>query len=107
MAKVTKKSSKAAGGKRFKTIKKVAGCWIDVFEKPWFTGKLKRLRGPGRFGPLNRAGSLIVGPTAKVLHLDAHNRPALQPRQIVPELSKPRTDGRLRGFLLVAESQRR
>jgi hypothetical protein len=106
MAKATKKSPKAAGGKSFKVIKKVEGCWIDVFEKPWFTGKLKRLRGPGRFGPLARAGSLIVGPTAKVLHLDAHNRPALQPRQIVPELAKPRTGGEFRGFLLVAEGRK-
>lgn len=61
------------------------GCWVDVFEKPWFAGKLLRLRGPGRFGPVPRAGSVIVGPNARLIRVGEDPGDPLQPRQIIPD----------------------
>src|SRR5271155_4111639 len=46
------------------------GCWVDLFEGPWFTGKLRRLYGPAEIHKAAiqdfLAGSMIVGPEAKV-----------------------------------------
>ncbi len=82
------------------------GCWIDVFEKPWFDGKMKRLHGPGRFGPLDEVGSIIVGPAARVMNVDVPMSQAFKPKQLVPEMTMPKTGGKVKGFVLVAAEKR-
>lgn len=86
------------------------GCWVDVYELPWFRGRLRRLRGPGRIddpqGNGASPGSLIVGPAAAVAVLDARRTGALRPRQIVPDLARARLAGKLKTFQIVWASSK-
>jgi hypothetical protein len=75
------------------------GCWIDLFESPKFTGKMRRLFGPANYPNLLSAGngwniqiaSLIVGPSTYA-RLFAHQRPDrtiawIMPGQSVDEMA--------------------
>ena len=80
------------------------GCWIDLFEKPWFGGRLRRLRGPAEFNEANlegaEPGSMILGPDALVMQIDQKSLAGFRPRQIIPELDKLSIAGKLKAFHL-------
>ncbi|HEX4053508.1 MAG TPA: hypothetical protein VHX86_04515 [Tepidisphaeraceae bacterium] len=63
------------------------GCWVDLYSRPYFAGRMKRTYGPGRIR-IGQIGSLIVGPEALLVRAgqngDVSFRP-LGPRQIVPD----------------------
>jgi hypothetical protein len=85
------------------------GCWIDLFDAPRYSGKLRRIWGPAIYLKLRSADSeiadpqttvrfvsLIVGPTAYV-HLFAQRRPErggswLLPRQKLADLMAIKSD---------------
>jgi hypothetical protein len=80
------------------------GCWIDLFDSPRYSGKLRRVWGPAIYSNLRNADpqtavrfvSLIVGPTAYV-HLFAQRRPErggswLLPRQKLVDLASIKSD---------------
>jgi hypothetical protein len=75
------------------------GCWVDVYEKPWFDGALRRLHGPAEFKDLIRAGSLIVGPGAMVIRRGRAGH--LKPKQIIPDLTRPQFAGMMEGLQIV------
>lgn len=85
------------------------GCWVDFFEGPIFSGKLKRLRGPAEFGGTSRRanspGSLIVGPQAVLVVFGIPKDVALPPKQIVADLSKTRFAGTLGDFRIVLPAE--
>jgi hypothetical protein len=97
-----------AGHKRLVRLHKLLdnGCWLDIYEGPWFTGKLRRLRGPGHVqDPHHKGrvpGSVIVGPNARVARHDLERCAALQPRQIVPEFAKQPFARKLKSVHLLA-----
>ena len=83
------------------------GCWIDLFDSPRYTGKLRRIWGPAIYLNLRGADpqttvrfiSLIVGPTAYV-HLFAQRRPErggnwLLPKQKLADLATIKSDTEL------------
>src|SRR5207248_4861341 len=88
------------------------GCWIDLFDSPRYSGKLRRIWGPAIYLNLRspdaqipdpqmvvRFVSLIVGPTAYV-HLFAQRRPErgghwLLPKQKLADLASLRSEPEL------------
>jgi hypothetical protein len=68
------------------------GCWLDIYDGPWFSGAVRRLRGPAPvLKPHHKGrmpGSVIVGPNTLVSRLDRHACTPLQPSQIIPEFAK-------------------
>jgi hypothetical protein len=70
------------------------GCWVDLYEGPWFGGKLRRLRGPADFLKTPQFRSVIVGPQATVVEADKKRGATLRPRQIVPDAGR-RFEGKL------------
>jgi len=109
MTKAGRKSSGTRGsGSTHGPAKRVrlpeSGCWVDIYEKAWFGGRLRRLQGPGQYptGASRRFGSIIVGPGAKVVHLDRQRCATLPPRQVVPNLAAGKLRGKLRTFEIVS-----
>jgi hypothetical protein len=76
------------------------GCWVDVYEKPWFDGTLRRLHGPAEFNELIHAGSLIVGTGAIVIPRGRAGN--LKPKQIIPDLTSPQFAGMMEGIEIVS-----
>jgi hypothetical protein len=78
------------------------GCWIDLYEGPWFTGKLRRLYGPVELHTAAiddfRQGSMIVGPEAKVVTKHTHTTRLCKPKQLIPDLARFATAGKLEGL---------
>jgi hypothetical protein len=66
-------------------------CWVDIFEAHDFMGRMRRLFGPRKLGPL-RAKSMIVGPRATVfLSVHRHGRESvvkLTAKRVIPDLAK-------------------
>ena len=77
----------------------IRGCWIDLFDAPRFTGKIRRIFGPALYLNLRcddpehlvRFQSVVLGPTAYV-QIFARRRPErsgmwLCPRERLPDLN--------------------
>jgi hypothetical protein len=75
------------------------GCWVDVYDRPWFAGRLRRFRGPAVFRDTGQAGSIVVGPNASLVNLAGGQRVTLKPKQLVPNLAE-RPWGKITGFAL-------
>lgn len=65
-------------------------CWVDVYDGPFFKGKLRRLFGPVHIKALG--GSVVVGPGARVelrgLRGKADFVMRLEPNRIVADFAK-------------------
>jgi len=79
------------------------GCWVDVYSRTYFAGRLKRIYGPGRIR-VGKIGSLIVGPEALAVpagrNYGVSLRP-LRPKQIIPDFDAPRCKGKLKSLEVV------
>jgi hypothetical protein len=89
-------------------------CWVDVFDRPIFVGRIRRLRGPIPL-PICIAdgkqwiGSMIVGPGAMAIlqwleggHL---NRLSLKPKQIVAHVKKLGISGKSLRLAILASDR--
>jgi hypothetical protein len=84
---------------------KTPGCWVDLFEGRGFSGKVRRLHGPGEFHGPQHGGvtprSLIVGPAAVLEAIGSPKPFTLRPRQIISDLNKPRWVGKFVAFRIL------
>jgi hypothetical protein len=81
---MSKFKKRAAEVNRFKS-----GCWVDLYSRTYFAGKLTRIYGPGPIR-IARIGSLIVGPEALLIAAERKrgvSLRALRPRQIIADLN--------------------
>lgn len=105
MTQQRQQSSSRTGPQARAARKSPVGCWVDVFDGPVFSGKLRRLRGPAQFRGLEgRAispGSLIVGPEAVLVVQRTPKPVSLHPKQVIPEVAKTRLAGAIEDFKIV------
>jgi len=81
-------------------------CWMDLFEKCYFGGRMRRLVGPIRVTPVS-AASVIVGPQARVQMVARSGRMKreivvhLRPKSLVPDLAASLHDATLESAVIV------
>ncbi len=95
-------------------------CWIDVFEKSFLGGTMRRVFGPRQLDRLS-AGSVIVGPAAQLSLTCRHDnkrrddtrrgiKPAvvtLKANRVIPDLSKITKGAVIRAAQIDCISKRR
>lgn len=91
------------------------GCWVDVFELPYFQGRMLRLHGPGDFDGVVAergtwpAASMVVGPGAAVMCLwrakTGQDDKWLRPRGTIADLSGPLEGGTLLSIRVMPKGQ--
>jgi len=65
-----------------------AGCWVHVFRRDTFGGRLRQLS-PGDREAVGKVGSVIVGPGARASIIDRNSREitGLPPRKVIGDFS--------------------
>jgi hypothetical protein len=108
MAAPSSKSRGHSAGRSSKNVpsrtvvsKTTSECWLDIYEAPFFGGRLRRVYGPGTFRRGVRAGSLVVGPNARIMPIAKGETTALYPKQLVADLAKSGLAEKLAHFEVV------
>jgi len=94
--------------------KTVTQCWVDVFERPHFQGRMRRLVGPGDFSPLVTErgkwtpASMIVGPDSAVVCQwqppSTRDPRWLRPKGLIPNISQLLAGGTLQSIRILPEN---
>ena len=103
MKRALQKSQKTAKVRLSRQLRN--GCWLDIYDGPWFEGRLRRLRGPAAKCDGRGARSAIVGPCAVVIHADGSVCKTLQPGKIIPDLVNSPLKGKLSHFSLAVAGE--
>lgn len=83
------------------TPKAPSECWVDIYDAPYFGGRLHRVYGPGVFRRTLRAGSVVVGPKAQIVAAPKGAPLALRPKQLVADLARSGLAEKLSHFQVV------